>query len=108
MWKIKLTAASIGALFILLGMYFFPFGQDIVMLQLTLITGSQVTAWSVMYVICFALIFGGLAMGGAAFLGMKRLSGMFKMLLTNPLGLIAILVIMFIIYLQVAQMFGGI
>jgi len=96
--KRKLSMAGIGALLIMLAIYFFPFGQDIVMLWLTKQVGTQVAAWTMMYVICFALLFAGAVMGGAALLGGRKLAGIFRMLTSNPLGLIAVLVAAFLVF----------
>ena len=51
----KISIAAIREAMIMLAINFYTFGQDIVMLWLTKQTGSQVNAWTAMYLICFAL-----------------------------------------------------
>lgn len=93
-WKISI--AGIGAILILAAIYFFPFGQDMVILWLTDFTGSQVNAWTTMYFVCFGLLFAGLVMGGAKALGAKQLTGIFRLMRTNPVLFFAVLVSLFI------------
>lgn len=102
--KAKLTMAGIGAFFIGVAIYFFPFGQDIVILTLTNMTGSQVNAWLTMYVICFALLFTGIVMGGMGRTGTRKLIRLWRMLTKNPLLLIAVLVIGYIIFTKFTGM----
>jgi hypothetical protein len=96
--KRKLSMAGLGALMIMVAIYFFPLGQDVVILYLTNMTGSQVNAWMVMYMVCFVLLFAGAVMGGAKALGVKRLNGIFRVLVSNPIGLLLLLAIAFIIF----------
>ncbi len=87
-----------GGILILLGVYFFPAGQDIVIITLTNALGSQMAAWNALWFITGGMIIVGLALGGHRWLGGNRLPGMLKMLMSNPLLLIGILVILFILF----------
>lgn len=98
MMKAKLTIAGIGALLIMVAIYFFPFGQDIVILWMTQYFGSQEMAWTVMYLICFGLLGAGILMGGMGALRLRRITGLLKMLVRNPIMFIALLVSMFLIF----------
>jgi len=102
----KMTLAAIGAVLILIGIYMFPFGQDMFMLWLTGIAGTQQMAWSWLYLICFGLIAVGFMFGGVRLLGISRLAGIFRMLSTNPVGLAFLLGLMYIIYIMVSPYIG--
>lgn len=95
--------AGIGALLILIAIYFFPFGQDLIMLWLTKLTGSQVTAWTFMYAGSFMLLGLGLIIGGVKALGVKQLSGIFKYIKRNPAVVITLMVAAFLIFITVAK-----
>jgi len=92
---------------ILAAIYFFPFGQDIVVMWLTNVMGSQFNAWMALYAICFALFAVGFWLGGGRKLGLK-LVGVFRMARTNPILFIIILAVAFFIFWNVGgQLAGG-
>lgn len=104
--KLKITLAGIGALCILLAIYFFPFGQDFVVLYLTDYFGSQVMAWTALYFICFGLIGAGLLLGGLKVIGFRQISRMFIFAFRNIYVMVATLVIMFVVWLAFSGVTG--
>ena len=96
----------LGGIFILLAIYFFPFGQDLVMLQLTEWTGSQVAAWNLMYYICFGLLAAGYILGGHRFLGFRKLGRFFGLIRSNPVLFIIFLIAMYVIFIAVSGRFA--
>lgn len=94
----KFTVAWLGGILILLAIYFFPFGQDIVMMYLTGVMGSQRDAWNMMYVITFAFFGIGFLLGGHKYLGINRLSGFFGMIRGNPIMFFGIIIGAYVVF----------
>ncbi len=107
MLPMKITMAAVGSLLILIGMYCFPFGQDMFMLWLTQQVGGQAQAWTALYFICFSLIFVGFMMGGLKMLPIQQMSRIFQLMVTNPVGFVILVVVMFIISQIAFRFIGG-
>lgn len=58
--KKKILIVTIGTLLLFVGLYFFPFGTDFVLYNLTAIIGGYWSAILVLYIICSTLIIFGL------------------------------------------------
>jgi len=105
--KTKLMMAAVGSILILIAVYMFPFGQDVLMLWLTQQVGSQAAAWTALYFICFALILIGFLMGGLKALPMRQLSRIFRLMATNPIGFVILMVVLFIVSQVAFRIIGG-
>jgi len=90
------TLASIGSFMILVALYLFPFGQDIIVLWLTDYLGSQTAAWNALYAITTALAATGILLGGGHVLR-SQFRGIFRFVASKPALFIAIIIAGFLV-----------